>query len=59
MVINDTYTLQEMQTFREDSGKLGAGQGYHDDCVIALALANWGVQNGAASFAGFYGEDWR
>ena len=22
-----------------------APQGYHDDCVIALALANWGIQN--------------
>lgn len=23
-------------------------EGYHDDCVIALALANWGKQNGQA-----------
>lgn len=23
-----------------------APEGYHDDCVIALALANWGVQHG-------------
>lgn len=36
-----------------------APEGYHDDCVIGLALANWGVQNGGASFAGWSKEDWR
>ena len=36
-----------------------APEGYHDDCVIALALANWGVQQGGAHYSGFYGDDWR
>jgi hypothetical protein len=36
-----------------------APEGYHDDCVIGLALANWGVQNGGAAFAGWSKEDWR
>ncbi len=36
-----------------------APEGYHDDCVIGLALANWGVQNGGGSFSGWSKEDWR
>lgn len=35
--------LDEMAIFtRDEKGRLGAPAGYHDDGVIALALANWG-----------------
>ena len=36
-----------------------APEGYHDDCVIAKALANWGVQNSGAGGFGWSKEDWR
>jgi len=36
-----------------------APEGYHDDCVIALALANWGVQNSGAGGFAWSKEDWR
>ncbi len=39
--------------------RYNAPEGFHDDCVIALALANWGVQNGGASFTGWSQESWR
>lgn len=39
--------------------RYNAPEGFHDDCVIALALANWGVQNGGASFVGWSKESWR
>lgn len=35
-----------------------APEGYHDDCVVSLALANWGVQQGSAE-AFWSEEDWR
>jgi hypothetical protein len=39
--INDTTTLQEMQTFVvTESGKMQAEEGANDDCVMALAIAN-------------------
>lgn len=31
--------------------RYNAPEGYHDDCVISLALANWGVQNSYAGAA--------
>jgi hypothetical protein len=38
--INDTTTLQEMQTFVvTEAGKMEAEGGTHDDCVMALAIA--------------------
>lgn len=39
--LNDKTTIREMMTFIvTESGQLEAEQGCHDDCVIALALAN-------------------
>jgi hypothetical protein len=44
--IPDVDTLLEMQTFIvNESGKLEAENGKHDDCVIALALANYRAQD--------------
>lgn len=42
----DVDTLLEMQTFiATESGKIEAEKGKHDDCVIALALANYRAQD--------------
>lgn len=39
--INDTETLREMQTYIvTESGAMEAEEGKHDDCVMALAIAN-------------------
>lgn len=39
--LNDKTTMQEMLTFVvKESGKLEAEEGNHDDCVMALAIAN-------------------
>lgn len=56
--------FNEMTIFEYEMTSTGliryqAPEGYHDDCVIALALANWGVQNGQAGFVGWSKEDWR
>jgi len=41
MLLNDKTTLREMLTYVvDDSGSMNAENGCHDDCVIALALAN-------------------
>lgn len=41
LVLNDKTTMQEMLTFVvKESGKLEAEEGCHDDCVMALAIAN-------------------
>lgn len=36
-----------------------APDGYHDDCVIALALAWWKMQNKPFGYFGFSKDDWR
>ncbi len=36
-----TQLLQELKHFRKDDGAGQAEPGYHDDCVMALALALW------------------
>lgn len=36
-----------------------APDSYHDDCVMALALSNWGVENGAVGVSEWSKEDWR
>ena len=44
ITITDTRTLEEMRYFIEfEDGRMGneKGKGKHDDCVIALALANY------------------
>jgi len=47
MDIHDKITLREMLTYIEtESGGMEAEQGCHDDCVMALALANYGHQQG-------------
>ncbi len=39
--LNDLTTIQEMMTYVvKESGKLEAEEGCHDDCVMALAIAN-------------------
>lgn len=48
---NGKVQFNEMVIFEYEMTSSGliryqAPEGYHDDCVIALALANWGVQNG-------------
>jgi Terminase RNaseH-like domain len=41
--INDPQTLQQMKTFvRKPNGRVEHEQGYHDDCLFALMLANEG-----------------
>lgn len=62
--LNGKVQFNEMVIFEYEMTKSGliryqAPEGYHDDCVIGLALANWGVQSGEASFAGWSKEDWR
>ena len=49
-IFDDPVLLAELDAFEYEmlpSGvvRYNAPQGYHDDCVIGLALANWGVQN--------------
>ncbi|MEZ5836113.1 MAG: hypothetical protein R3D03_10300 [Geminicoccaceae bacterium] len=42
--IRDRQTINEMLTFvANTSGKLVAEEGSHDDCVMALAIANYGL----------------
>ena len=50
---NGKVLINEMEIFEykmTDSGlvRYSAPEGHHDDCVIGLALANWGVQNSDA-----------
>src|SRR3546814_10088001 len=42
ILLNDATTIDEMITFVADpkSGKIEAEVGCHDDCVMALAIAN-------------------
>jgi len=45
--IHDKVTLREMLTYIEtETGSMEAESGCHDDCVMALALANYGHQQG-------------
>jgi hypothetical protein len=54
--VNDKETLGEMMTFVvTESGKMEAEEGKHDDCVMALAIANH-VHEG--SFKPVPTEDW-
>lgn len=44
IIVHDPWTLGELRTFvHQPDGGLGASQGKHDDCVIALALAVIGI----------------
>lgn len=58
-IIGDPVTLGELDTFEYQmlpSGviRYAAPEGYNDDCVIGLALANWGVQTGGPNvYVGF------
>lgn len=48
LVIHSQILNAELSTFIEDdSGKLGAQSGCHDDTVIALAMANYGKERAA------------
>jgi len=49
-ILNEPVQLNEIGIFEYRIGQSGtvhysAPEGYHDDCVIALALANWRLQN--------------
>lgn len=45
--LNDIDILEEMKVFKvEDSGKMGAMRGYHDDLIMACALALAGLKSG-------------
>ena len=47
MLIHDKVTLREMLTYIEtETGAMEAEAGCHDDCVMALALANYAHQQG-------------
>lgn len=47
MLINSIDTLEEMKVFTiKENGSMGAMNGYHDDLVIATALALSGVKEG-------------
>ena len=47
MTIHDKVTLRELITYIEtETGAMEAEAGCHDDCVMALALANYGHQQG-------------
>jgi hypothetical protein len=45
--IHDKVTLREMLTYIEtETGGMEAEAGCHDDCVMSLAIANYGHQQG-------------
>jgi hypothetical protein len=49
-ILADKVQENELKIFEYDIGPSGgvrysAPDGYHDDCVIGLALANWAVFN--------------
>jgi len=49
-ILDDPVQLNELDIFEYEIGSSGivhysAPDGYHDDCVIALALANWAREN--------------
>ncbi len=58
--INDKVTLREMLTYIEtETGGMEAEAGCHDDCVMSLALANYGHQQGwepVAVYDDYYSE---
>jgi len=54
---NGKVQFNEMVIFEYEITSSGliryqAPEGYHDDCVYGLALANWGVQNGGGGAVG-------
>ena len=47
LLINSEEILEEMKVFEiKDNGSMGAMSGYHDDLVMATALALSGVKEG-------------
>lgn len=46
IVINSTALLSEMKVYQYTDGRMNAQNGYHDDCVIANALAIQGIKSG-------------
>ena len=58
-VLRDEMLIFEYEMTPSGLIRYQAPEGYHDDCVIALALANWGVQQGGQGYAGWSKEDWR
>lgn len=61
---NGKVQFNEMVIFEYEMTSSGliryqAPEGYHDDCVIALSLSNWGVQNSEPGYSGWSKEDWR
>lgn len=49
-ILNNPVQINELEIFEHEIGPSGmvhysAPEGYHDDCVIGLALANWGLAN--------------
>ena len=45
--LHSSEILEEMKVFEvRDNGSMGAMSGYHDDLVMALALAIAGVKSG-------------
>ncbi len=51
-VLRDEMLIFEYEMTSSGLIRYQAPEGYHDDCVIALALTNWGVQNGGGGAAG-------
>lgn len=48
LVIHSEILMNQMTTFVEkENGKLEADEGCHDDLVIAMACARWGLETGA------------
>ncbi len=43
-LLNDKQMVQELSVYEEKNGKYNAPSGYHDDIVIALALAVWALR---------------
>lgn len=51
-VLRDEMVIFEYEMTPSGLIRYQAPEGYHDDCVIALALANWGVQQGSGGAVG-------
>jgi hypothetical protein len=46
ILINSKDLLSEMKLYSFEDGKMNASRGYHDDLVMAMALAIEGLNNG-------------
>ena len=58
-ILRDEMLIFEYEMTPSGLIRYQAPEGYHDDSVIALALANWGVQQGGQGYFGFSKDNWR